>query len=260
MDLFSTFTDNLQFYLAALVRTSGVIIAAPIIGGKETPRLVKVGLVCILTLVIAPTLSHAGFLPAHDLFGFAAIVVRELAVGLGISFVALLTFGALQIAGEFVGRQMGFAMAQVVNPLFGQQTSIVSRFNVVLGSLILLTINGHHWFIQALGDSFARIPVNGLHWSPRTSGFTVELFASIYFAGIKLAAPLICASLLITVAVGILARIAPQLNVMMLSISLRIGAGLIGIGLFMPYFAAIVQRLFMNMRGDIYMLLEVMKG
>lgn len=253
-------TANLQFYMAVLARTSGIIIAAPIIGSSEVPKLVKVAMIVVFTIVIAPTANAEGFAPCNDMISFATVAASELAVGLAISFIALLSFGSLQMAGELVGRQMSFAVAQTADPMFNSQTSIISRFNVLMASLLLLSFDGHHWFLQALSDSFKRIPVGGFHWNNRITGLNVDVFSSVYYAGLRLAAPLVCGFLLITVAVGILARIAPQLNVMMLGITLRIGAGLIALGMFLPFFMTFCRRLLFSMRSDMYTLIEVMRG
>ena len=251
---------HLQFFLAVLVRTSGLLIAIPVIGGKDVPRRIKALLAICVAGLMFTTLSTGAFQPARTLLGFTAIAAGELAVGLAIGFVSMLTFGALQIAGELASRQMGFALANIVDPTLGQQVSLIGRFNVLLATIVLLSINGHHWFLQALRDSFGRIPIGGINVSGNLCHAVFSLFTTAYVAGIKLAAPLVCAFLLITIAVGILARVAPQLNVMMLGISLRIGVGLIALGFFMPYLAVFAERLMIGMRRDMYLLIEAMRG
>jgi len=251
---------NLQLFMAVLIRTSGVILATPVINGREVPLPVKAGLVLVIAVLIFPTLPAAEFRPAHDLVGFAAMAAGELAVGLALSFVALLTFGTVQIAGEMISRQMDFDFAQIADPLFDEEASLLSQFNLLMAAVVLLAINGHHWFLQALHDSFARVPIGGFVWSGRLCAAAVDLFSSIYVLGVQLAAPLVCAFLLITVAVGVLARVAPQLNVLMIGIGLRVGAGLIGIGLFIPYLVAYIERLMLGMRRDLYLVIEAMRG
>lgn len=256
IDVFS----HLQVFLAVLIRTSGLLIVTPVVGGAEVPKTVKAILALAIAIVLCPVVRYDTFVPANSLMGFAALAAGELAVGMAIGFVVTLTFGALQIAGTLISRQMGFALANITDPTLKQETPLLSRFNVLFGTAVLLSFNGHHWFLQGLQHSFDRIQIGGLVLSSEICGTAATMFNSLFTAGVKLAAPLVCGSLLITVATGILARVAPQLNVMLLGISLRIGAGLVGMGLFLPYMAAFAQRLFLGMRNDIFLFIEVMRG
>jgi len=244
-------------FMLVLIRTSGVVMLAPMFGGAVVPMRIRAAFVLIVSLVLTPVVGSAA--PRADGFlAYGVLAVHELAVGLMLGFAAVLAFGSFQIAGEFVGRQMGFAMGRLADPLHGESTSVLNQFHYMFAMLIFLAINGHHWFLQALTSSFNSIPLGASAFSAAITGGMVERFVEVFAAGLKVAAPAVCVLVLVTIGLGMLARAAPLLNMLMISISVRIVVGLVLVGSLMPYTYSFGKLLLLNMRVDLARLIEAL--
>ena len=244
-------------FVLVLIRASGVVAAAPVFGGTMAPTRIKAALVLLLAIVLTPMVPG----PAPEIsgvVGFGLIALRELIIGLGMGLVAAMTLSAFQLAGELIGVQMGFTMGEMADPLTMQDSSVISQFLYVLALLTLLAINGHHWFLQALAASFRTVPLGGAHLSAGLASGLVERFVALFNAGVQLAAPAIGVLLLITIAVGMLARAAPLLNIMLISFSLRIAVGMVLLGFLLPYMYKFGKYLLLNMQNDLGSLIKAM--
>jgi len=244
-------------FMLVLIRTAGVVMVAPMFGAAAVPMRIKAALALLLALLLSPMVPDAapelGSLPACGL-----VVARELIVGLAMGFTAMLAFGTFQVAGEFIGRQMGLALGELADPLHNQQSSVFSNLYYVLAMLIFLAINGHHWFLQALRASFRTIPLGGPELSAAVTGGMVQRFVQVFVGGLKIAAPAVCVLLLVTVGLGLLARAAPLLNMLMLSIGVRIALGLVLMGMLMPYVFQFGVIVLGAMQRDLRLLIEAL--
>jgi len=244
-------------FMLVLIRTSGVVMLAPMFGGAVVPMRIKAAFVLILSVVLTPVVESAAP-QAGGFLAYGILAVRELTVGLTMGFAAVLAFGSFQIAGEFIGRQMGFAMGRLADPLHEESTSVLNQFHYILAMLIFLAVNGHHWFLQALGSSFNSIPLGTSTLSAAITRGMFERFVEVFAAGLKMAAPAVCVLVLVTIGLGMLARAAPLLNMLTISISLRIVVGLVLVGSLMPYTYRFGKFLLLNMRADLALLIEAL--
>jgi len=244
-------------FMFVLIRASGVVMVVPIFGTLMVPVRIKAALVLLLAIVLTPVVPG----PAPETAGvvaFGIYAVKELMIGLALGLVAAMTFGAFQLAGELIGTQMGFTMGEMADPLLAQSSSAISQFLNIMAMLTLLAMNGHHWFLQALGASFQSVPLGTAELTPSLVSGLVERFVGLFVAGLKLAAPAVGVLVLVTVAIGMLARAAPLLNIMMMSFSLRIAAGLILLGSLLPYMYVFGRYLLQGMQNDIGQLIKAM--
>jgi len=244
-------------FMLVLIRTSGVVMLAPMFGAATVPMRIKAAFVLLLSLLLTPLVGGAAPV-ASSLPAYGVLVFRELIVGLTMGFTAILTFGSFQIAGGFIGRQMGLALGRLADPLYDQPASALGQFHYTLGMLIFLALNGHHWFLRALSASFASVPLGGSALSgPIINGLTAR-FMSLFSAGLKMAAPAVCVLVLITISLAMLARAAPLLNMLMISISLRIAVGLVLVGSLIPYTYKFGKVLLYGMRADLALLIRAL--
>jgi len=221
------------------------------------PMRVKAAFVVLVSFVLTPVVS--GSVPALDnLAEFGTAAVRELGVGLVMGLSSLLMFSAFDFAGELVGKQMGLAMGEEADPLFEGSSTVLSQFHNILALLLFLSINGHHWFLQALSASFQNVPLGGMELSSALTKGLTQRFIEMFSAGLKMAAPAVCVLLLLTVSLAMLARAAPLLNMLMISISLRIAAGLMLMGLLLPYIYSFGMNLLINLRTDLDLILKAL--
>lgn len=219
-----------QIFLLALTRVLAVIIHIPVMGGNSIPTHIRLGLGIILTAVIIKwdplpaTADTLGLLPLT----FA--IVQELIIGTFIGFAADLTFSLFQIAGETMSTSSGFNAAKTMNPTFGESGSALDQLFVIVASLIFLIVNGHHTVILAIQRTFVLIPVNTA--LPVLSGERAyRMVGEIILAGIQLALPVMATLLLTDLILGLLSRVAPQIQVFFLGIPLKMGLGLLVFGM-----------------------------
>ena len=218
-------SKNVPGYMLVFVRISGMILTLPIIGSPVINPKVRVLFIFILTFIIFPMVDTYS-LSINSFPELIFDVSRELLIGLIIGFGAQVIFEAFIMAGGFVGRQMGLAMANVMDPNSFQQVPIVGQFWMFLMVTYFVVADGHHLFIETLFKNFKLIPLGG-------GTFTPELGQSIAYSGsmafniaFRFAVPTMIFLLLVEAAVALTVRVMPQMNAFFVSLPLRIGCGI----------------------------------
>jgi flagellar biosynthetic protein FliR len=228
-----------------LARILGLLMVAPIFGHRAVPARVKIGLGVFITLIVSPALPpmpNVGLGSWHGLH----ILIQQMLIGLAIGFTMRVAFAAIEAAGEIVGLQMGLGFASFFDPQSAGQTLVVSRFFNLLAMLVFLAVNGHLLLLGVLTDSFQSLPISTQPLA--AAGFhNVAAFGSSVFAvGLQLALPLIAILLMTNLALGILTRSAPQLNIFAIGFPITLGVGLIMLDFSMPYFAPQLENMIQN--------------
>ena len=226
-----------------LTRILGLIAAAPLFGNTAVPVSIKVTLGVLLAAIMAPAIPA---LPAADPMSMAGLLIllQELLVGLAIGFSMRIVFAAIEMAGEVSSLTMGLGFASFFDPMSSGRSAAVSQFLTLVASMVFLAANAHLVLLQALAESFVTLPVSA---TPMSVGAPLELArwgARIFSAGLQLSLPIVAALLITNVALGILTRAAPQLNLFGIGFPITIGVGFIMIGLALPYLATPLERLF----------------
>jgi flagellar biosynthetic protein FliR len=244
-----TLVAHFELFVMVLCRMTGLFLAAPVFSSPMIPRLVKALLVGVVSACLLPlAVVHQGgaTIPATWL-GFGLAAGKEMLVGLVLGFFALMAYTAVQVAGELLSEQMGFAMSKVADPTTDVEMAVVARLAAVLGLLLFLAIDGHHWLVVALGRSFALVPVGGMTLDEVTLNRLLAGFARMFESGVVLAAPVLCVTVVVTVAIGVLAKLVPQIHALMLAFPLKIGLGLLMLGIALPFIAHAAERHFVAM-------------
>lgn len=246
------------FFMLVLSRVAGIFAALPVFGGRLMPLRIKAITVIMITLVCFPTLSVAIPQIPPDVFSFALLVFSEVMIGLTLAFITQIVFAAVEFSGQIIGMQMGMTISSILDPSRGTQTQIMSVIQTLFATLMFLSQNIHHMFIRAIMDSFRVIPLGGWHLNGELVNFLVMRTADIFIIGIRLAAPVMVALLLANVALGIMARAFPQMNIFMISMPLHIGLGLLILGMTLTIFFHVLQVSFGNLNGQIEALFRLM--
>ena len=214
-----------------LTRVLGVIASAPIFSHNSIPNQVKLGIGIMLTLVIMPTLPP---LPQFEIFSFQGllILVQQLVTGLAIGFSMRLVFSAVDMAGQLIGMSMGLGFASFYDPQSQGQSTAVNQFLVLLAMLIFLGLDGHLMIVTALANSFISMPI-GL--SGGINPMKIAMWGeTIFSAGLLLALPAVVALLITNMALGILTRTAPQLNLFGIGFPVTLSVGFVILALALP--------------------------
>jgi flagellar biosynthetic protein FliR len=242
-DIIALSAPSLQAFLLALLRTGGFVIVAPALSHRTVPASVKIGLSIIIAWALVPQLvADLPAAPIH-LAQLAIMGVREVLTGIIIGFSFALLFAGLQAAGELVGLQVGFALANIYDYQTERQVGVLGQLELLLGVLLFFAIDGHHLMLRAFFDSYRVVGVSGLQISAAGLDVLVRLSTIIFVIAIKAAAPVMAAIFLSEIALGILARTVPQMNVFIIGFPLKIGVGLFMLATALPLFSIVFANL-----------------
>ena len=230
-------------FMWPFVRVSALLLSAPVFGTRLVPVRVRIALALLLTWLIVPLLPAA---PRLDILSLPALllIAQQVLIGLCMGFALQLVFNALIIAGENMAMSMGLGFASMIDPQNGVNVPVLSQFFVIIATLIFLSLNGHLAVIQLLVKSFELMPIEGVGLS-RDAYWTVASWASEMLIGaVRIALPVVAATLIAYLALGVMTRAAPQLNVFSVGFPVILLFGFIVLALTMPSFLPAFSALF----------------
>lgn len=233
----------LEAYGLYLLRTSVIVIFAPVFGSLQVTAGFRIGMIGVLSLVLfaasgAPLPGPVGYAE------FALMALREIALGLALAFIAHAVTVAVRVAGEIIGQEMAFTISSQVDPQTGVNTPLVTQVYEGLFLLGLLAVNGHFWLVRALAGTFERAPVGRMGLDLPAAEYARSVFTEMFTAGISFAGPIIVLLMLVSLMVGFLARAVPQINVLEMGFTLRISTGLLAMFLFAPLLEPVSDTLY----------------
>ena len=207
--------DYLPLFWVILIRVGGILVAIPAIGSRTVPLQVRIGLVIGLTVVLFPIVSDHVPLSISSP-QILPLMFTELMIGMVLGFAIRFVMTAFEIAGELIGVQMGINLIGALDPVGGAgSVPIVGQFMGMLGMLVFFAIDGHHMMFEALVASFQLVPPLQFHFSGRLVEAILTLGVGMFVLALKIGAPVMTALFIVTLAMGILGRSIPQLNVML---------------------------------------------
>ena len=231
----------MALFFFPFVRILAWLAVDPLLGNRTAPNSVRLGLAVALAVVIAPTLPPSP--PVALVSGEGLLVLlQQIAIGLALGFVMRIVFAAMEFAGQFMGLQMGLSMASLYDPVNGAQTPVLGQFLVITSALALFAMNGHHLVIAALWQSFHDIPV-ALGASSGQGFLALSGWgAPIFKTGLHIALPVTAALLAANLAIGMMTRAAPQLNIFAVGFPITISAGFLVLYFSIIYLPAYLEH------------------
>lgn len=230
-------------FIYPLVRILAFIASAPLWSVAGIPRRTRLMLGIAITVAVAPALPAMPPIQPASLAGLW-LMSQQMLIGIGMGFAAKIVFSAVDLAGEFIGAQMGLGFATSYDPLNSAQTPVITEFLTLLSLLVFLSLNGHLLYVGTLAQSFSAIPVGPMPLGNGSWLNLAELGSKIFSTGLLLALPVIVALMITNIALGVLTRAAPQLNIFALGFPLTLTGGFIALGISMNYLAIPLQNLF----------------
>ncbi|EDM82373.1 MULTISPECIES: flagellar biosynthetic protein FliR [unclassified Limnobacter] len=230
--------EQLEIWIASFlwpfIRILAILATAPVFDNRTVQRRTRVGLAALIAILMMP------LLPAPPVLSSAQaipVLIQQILIGVAMGFSMRLVFAAFEMAGDLLGLQMGLAFAQFIDPARGTQTPLIGSFLGVLAMLTFLVIDGHLLVIAAVVQSFELIPISAN--LAVVNSQSIAMAGSIMFMlALQISLPVMAAVLISNIVLGILARAAPQLNVMSIGFSITIGVGLWILWVSLPYFIA----------------------
>lgn len=236
-------TEWIAFLFYPMVRVLALIASAPVIGTRQVPIRVKVGLAAIITLVVAPTLELRGLPDPASAEGLL-ILVQQMAAGLMMGFSIRLIFTAIEMAGDISGMQMGLGFANFFDPQNSTVRPVLAQFLGIIVALTFVSMDLHLYMIAALVDSFHSFPIANTTPSAGAFRTAAEWGGSIFAYALQFSLPLIAALLITNLALGILTRSAPQLNIFAVGFPITIAIGFAIVILLIPFIAPMLDFMF----------------
>lgn len=241
-----------KFLISALifVRVSGVLVTAQFFGSGSMPTQVKLILGVILTMsVAAPFWNEQPPIDFH-LWNLVFLVFKEFLVGAIIGFSGNVVLWAARFAGGIIDFEMGFQAASLFDRESGSPT-LVGEFYFLTAMMIFLMLNGHHYIIESFYMSIKAVPLTTFAISNSTVTAMIKLVSTVLLIGIKIASPVLIALFCTNLALALLARIAPQTNIFMLSFQIKISVGLVMLFVSVPLTVMVLKFAMSQMQSEI---------
>ncbi|MEK3905202.1 MULTISPECIES: flagellar biosynthetic protein FliR [unclassified Paenibacillus] len=252
-----TLMQSFPVFLLIFCRITAFFVVVPVFSSQSVPTTFKIGLSFFVSMVIFSSGSMNITVP-QDL-GFILLIIREALIGLLLGFIAYLMFMTIQTAGSFIDIQIGFGIANVIDPMTGASAPIIGNFKYMIALLLFLSMNGHHYLLDAIVYSYKWVPIDNDLFLKMIGGslseFLIRTFAQSFMLAFQMSAPLVAALFLTDVGLAFLARTAPQYNVFVIGVPLKIIIGLALLLILMPGMAALFQNLFEIMFESMHNLL-----
>lgn len=226
-----------------LARILAVVATAPPFSNAAVPMRVKLIFGLAISLALVPALPPMPAISPASGQGLM-ILAQQMVIGVSMGFAMRLVIAAIDYAGEVIGLQMGLGFATFFDPDNSAQTPVISEFLSLLGLLVLLSINGHLMIIATLAQSFNALPVGGPFLASGTWSNFGHAASIIFASGLMLALPVVCALMITNVALGVLTRAAPQLNLFAIGFPLTLIGGFVILILSLSYLAGPLTQLF----------------
>jgi flagellar biosynthetic protein FliR len=234
--------SSIAVFLLMLVRVGTMLMLLPGFNGRGVPVPAKIGFSVVLTLILVPV-SPAGDPALSEAGRFVVGVGQEFLVGLLFGFAVALVFAAIEMAAGIINMQMGLNLAASFNPTFNTTGAALDTFYLVMASLIFFTINAHHLLIVALARSFTTLPVATASISGSADQTIIALTSAMFVNALRIGLPVAGTLLIADIALGILSRMVPQMNVFFVGLPAKIFVGFLLLLLTLPFLLSVMGTL-----------------
>jgi len=163
------------------------------------------------------------------------------------------------LAGQIVDIQMGLGMVNIIDPITSTQISVMGQYYYLIATLVFLSVDGHHLLLRALADSFTLVPLGQAHFTAALGTKMMAMFSQIFFIAFRVGAPVIGALFITNMALGVVARTVPQMNVFIVGMPLNLAVGFMITALSMSFFVFVLQGLFKGMVRDLAVLIQALR-
>src|SRR5690625_1975197 len=251
--------SSIPVFLLILVRVAAFFVTLPLFSYRTIPNQFKIGLAFFLTFIMFFNYDFSG-IDLGELYVF--LLLKEAIVGLLIGLIAYIIIAAIQIAGGFIDFQMGFDIANVMDPQTGAQSPLTGQYFYIIALLFLLSVDGHHLLIDGIFYSYEMIPID--RFIPFQNGgiieFVVDTFNQMFLIAFQMAIPIVGCLFLVDVALGIIARTVPQLNVFVVGLPIKIFVSFVVILFYLSLYMLLVRMLFTTMFETMRGLMQLFGG
>jgi flagellar biosynthetic protein FliR len=234
--------EKLLGFVMVLTRISAFFLILPVFGWRSIPVRVKVAITVLLTIffsMIIPVPVNVGETSPIEA---VLLLANEATYGLALGLIVTCIFATVKFSGRIIERQMGLAMAQILDPLTGERAQPLGSLLEMIFILLFLSANGHHLFLMIISRSYESFPAGSIPTIPVLAEGVISAGSTMLLHGLKLAAPTLAAFIILMVVLAVLARMVPEMNILFISLPLRVGLGLLMVAIFMPFISSFVSE------------------
>lgn len=241
-DFFGLSTAQFETLMLVFVRVFAMLSLMPVFSAQQTPVRLRLGIGLALGFIVWHTVPT---MPAIDsMLSLTVAVLAQVFVGVVFGFIAFLVFMGIQFAGEIVDTQMGFSAVNIYNPVTSQNVTLIAEFEVALATLLYLSGDGHHLIIAGLAGSFNLVPLPYVDVQNSLAQDMVGFFSQALLLVFKVAAPVAMALFVTNVALALMTRVAPQMNIFAVGFPIQITVGLLGLIVCVPLLGLVLPGAF----------------
>jgi flagellar biosynthetic protein FliR len=226
---------QIEIWILVLIRVSVMVFLLPLLTTEEVPTRFKAGLSFFLSIVLFPLLPATAISMPGNIFEYVLMGLKEVYIGAVMGFASTFIFAGLRFAGSWIDSETGFNMTQIMNPVVGEEDTALTHLIFILFILMLLSTGAYAFYLQALAESFRIIPLTGAHMA---SNDLLAVFARLttesFLLGMKVAAPVVATLFISSIALAIIARIMPQMNVWMVGMPMKLALGMMTLVFALP--------------------------
>ncbi|NLJ96935.1 MAG: flagellar biosynthetic protein FliR [Clostridiales bacterium] len=249
---------NFEIYLLILVRMSSFIYTAPFFSQKNVPIKVKAGISIFLSAIVFFTIPLS--IPEYyGIIGYSILLVKEAIAGALMGLFSNIAYYILSYSGQIIDMEIGFSMVSQLDPISGIQTTITSNFYGYLVMLMMMATNLHHYFIRAIVDSYKVISLGQAVISPSLYKLMLQFIINYFIIAMRIVLPIFAAILVVNSVLGILAKAAPQLNMFVIGMQLKILVGLLVLYLIIGLVPSVADFIFNEMMDFFKIVTQLMQ-
>lgn len=248
---------NFELFLFILVRITGFIYTAPFFSLRNVPIRVKTGLSIFIALILFYTVPMD--LPEYaGVIGLAILIVQEAIAGALMGLFANVAYHILAFAGQIIDMEIGFSMVNQLDPISNIQTTITANFYGYLVLLMMMITNLHHYFLRAVIDSFQLIKVGDVVLNPDMYRLMLVFITDYFVIAFRIILPIFAAILVVNTILGILVKVAPQMNMFVIGMQIKIFVGLIVMLLIVGLIPSVADFIFNEMKVMLHGVIELL--
>ena len=252
--------NQVTAFLLIAIRLSGVFMISPLFSNRAVPARIKIALIVMLSISMLPIVARVKMIQPNSSIQLIVWAIQEVSIGVIIGFVASILFAAVTTAGDLIGMQIGYSMAQIFDPANETDSGVITSFYVILAGLLFLYLDGHHLILSAMTRSFEILPIGkGFNLQ---GGYTItELTANVLVAAIQIASPAIFVVLILNFMFGLITKLSPQMNIYF-NAGLVVGPilGIIVLMVTLPLFRVLIMQMTERLNPEMLKMIHALKG
>jgi flagellar biosynthetic protein FliR len=246
-------------WLLVFLRASAFLLVLPFFSMANFPVTMRVAVGALMALLIAPLLP-AFPLGRLDLLSLLGVMIQEVSIGLLLGFVARLIFFAAELAGNVISSEIGLNLASILDPMSQQSSQVAGTILLFLATVVMLTLNLHHWILLGFERTYSVLPIGGAHLNSALFETLVAQTGRVFMIALQISAPVMAVSFVITLVFAVLSRAVPQMNIFTEMYGFRVAGGLIVFGFALQLAARYIVNYLHRLPDDLLAVAQMLGG